>query len=350
MFPPNPTNGQSHIEQNKSFVYNGEGWVLQSDLVLPDGSKWEDSGLQIIPKSGKHIPASIIDDLPSSATTEDITSMFNLGGIAEQEVIPTGRTFTDFVKDLLTSVFYPAFVLPTSSLAASSVVGINGAAYEAGSTNTLTLTASFNRGSILGKTVIGVWQPATFQDYRTGVVTEYTIDGVDNGAATVRTLVSRILTNGSNSFGSTIDFAEGPQPVDSTGANYNEKYAAGNQTPSISIIAYYPQWYGVDTNASIDTYGECSGLTKSISSGTAFNTTFSPTAQYVYFITRNSAGIIKDGNLFTQSISALNVEDGTSEFYKKSFIITLLDGSTTTLYSYRTRTTKTLTSFTYSIT
>jgi len=65
MFPSNPNIGSSHTEQGKVFVYNGEGWVLQSDLILPDGSRWEDGDVgQIIPKSSKHIPSTIIDGLP----------------------------------------------------------------------------------------------------------------------------------------------------------------------------------------------------------------------------------------------------------------------------------------------
>jgi len=74
MFPSNPTINDSHIEQNKTFVYNGEGWVLQPDLGAIDGSKWEDSGLtQIVPKDLKHIPSSIIDDLPSVGAIDSIS-------------------------------------------------------------------------------------------------------------------------------------------------------------------------------------------------------------------------------------------------------------------------------------
>ena len=277
-------------------------------------------------------------------TTEPVTSMFTIGGIDAQEVIPQGTSLTQFVKSLITSIFNPTYVAPSSSLIAS---GLN--TQEAGATATLTLTASFNRGSILGKIVANVWQPSTFQDYRAGAATKYTIDGVDNLLVANKT-VSRVLVSGSNSFSATIDYAQGAQPTKSDGTNFETPLVAGSQTPSTSVTAYIPQWYGVDANASIDTYAECSGLTKQISSVTAFNVAFSPTAQYVYFITRNSNGAIKDGNLFNQSISSLNVEDGVSEFYKKSVSLTLLDGTSATLYVYRTRTVKTLTSFTYSIT
>ena len=65
MFPSNPNINDLHIEHGKDFIFNGEGWVLQSNLVLPDDSKWVNSGSKkIIPKNSKKIPSSIIDGLP----------------------------------------------------------------------------------------------------------------------------------------------------------------------------------------------------------------------------------------------------------------------------------------------
>lgn len=65
MFPSNPIINDQHTEHGKGFIFNGEGWVLQSNLVLPDDSKWVNSGSnKIIPKNSKKIPSSIIDGLP----------------------------------------------------------------------------------------------------------------------------------------------------------------------------------------------------------------------------------------------------------------------------------------------
>ena len=34
MFPSNPNINDSHTEQNKTFIFNGEGWVLQSFNII----------------------------------------------------------------------------------------------------------------------------------------------------------------------------------------------------------------------------------------------------------------------------------------------------------------------------
>ena len=99
MFPSNPNINDSHIEQNKTFVYNGEGWVLQSDLVLPDGSKWEESGLtQIIPKYSKHIPSTIIDGLLLDAPIDNKTYSRKNG-----EWVDINQSFNQtFINSILT--------------------------------------------------------------------------------------------------------------------------------------------------------------------------------------------------------------------------------------------------------
>lgn len=49
----------------------------------------------------------------SATLTEDVTSMFDIGGIEIAETLPVGTTFTEFVKSLLLSTFYPTFTNPT---------------------------------------------------------------------------------------------------------------------------------------------------------------------------------------------------------------------------------------------
>lgn len=120
MFPINPNISDSHTEQGKVFVYNGEGWVLQSDLILPDGSRWDDGDVgQIIPKSSKHIPSTIIDGLPlfgdivthnvdefATALTEDENYVNDLEKSNLHSPGSDNQVASDFdIKDLTDSTF-----------------------------------------------------------------------------------------------------------------------------------------------------------------------------------------------------------------------------------------------------
>jgi len=423
-FTPNngllSTNVQDAIDEIQENIINAP---------VPDSSKWEDSGLQIIPKSGKHIPASIIDDLPtpisahndttgkqggttgeyyhltndesivvsntSGTNTGDNATNTQYSGLASSKqdslnvdlnegitlnsnsigtvynttianavlsvavggapAQPASTWKTKSLVQALDTILFPTILasIKTQKSASVTISGATGT-LETGTTVSRTLTATFNAGAIFNGD--GTTNPNSL----VGVATEYTFTGtnISSTSQVGNTLaVSNIIANGTNNWAVTVAYSAGTgvyyDNKGNIGSNLNSSRSGGTVVSGASspaVTGVYPQWYGVSSNAAIDTYGECSGLAKQISNGTAFSAAFSPTAQYVYFITRNSAGFIKDGNPYTQSISALNVEDGESEFYKKSFIITLLDGSTTTLYSYRTRTTKILTSFIYSIT
>jgi len=400
------------------------------DLPAVEGSRWQIEGAdQIVPKDGKHIPYSIIDNLPtpisahndttgkqggttgeyyhltndeaivvsntSGTNTGDNATNTQYSGLASSKqdslnvdlnegitlnsnsigtvynttianavlsvavggapAQPASTWKTKSLVQALDTILFPTILasIKTQKSASVTISGATGT-LETGTTVSRTLTATFNAGAIFNGD--GTTNPNSL----VGVATEYTFTGtnISSTSQVGNTLaVSNIIANGTNNWAVTVAYGAGTgvyyDNKGNIGSNLNSSRSGGTVVSGASspaVTGVYPQWYGVSSNAAIDTYGECSGLAKQISNGTAFSAAFSPTAQYVYFITRNSAGFIKDGNPYTQSISALNVEDGESEFYKKSFIITLLDGSTTTLYSYRTRTTKILTSFIYSIT
>ncbi len=135
---------------------------------------------------------------------------------------------------------------------------------------------------------------------------------------------------------------------------YDRNGTVSNDTYNTTFYTYVPQWTGYSSTAIIgDDYTAIeseSNFNKYVqSSNSITRTDYSPTNQYIWFISTDSNLVIKDGNGFPQTISALNVEDGASEFYKKSLTLTLSDGTTTaTVYTYRTRNTKSFTNLTYS--
>ena len=115
-----------------------------------------------------------------------------------------------------------------------------------------------------------------------------------------------------------------------------------NDNNSTTATAIDPQWSGVssDTTMNSKTYSQLnSALTKFVSGGTARNITVSPSNEYVYFLSKNSNATIKDGNDF----------NNTSDFTKSTVTVQYENGTTFTLYQYRSNTTKTLSNFTYKL-
>ena len=128
----------------------------------------------------------------------------------------------------------------------------------------------------------------------------------------------------------------------------------GNVAAATQVFTtYLPQWCGVNVVFSAATnYAAVSalGLTKIAASPSA-SQSMTPVAnnQYIWFISNKSNATITQGGLPT-AISSLNIEDGVSDFYLKSFNLTLADGVTTgALYTYISRQSKTLTGVLYTI-
>jgi len=175
---------------------------------------------------------------PAWWTTESITSMISVWSITPGTVFPIWTTLTEFIKALLLATFNPTLVAPTFSLTSNQANG-----QEIGSIVNLVLTYNFGRGQILGKTVLGAWQPNTPQDFRAGAATNYTIDGTDLDLVNTKTLASYHLLN-TQTFSGTVDFGVWPQPINSDGNNYSTPLAGGSDTKSTTITAIYPFFYG----------------------------------------------------------------------------------------------------------
>lgn len=125
---------------------------------------------------------------------------------------------------------------------------------------------------------------------------------------------------------------------------------ATTETKSATYTTYVPQFAGVSVQtdfADLAAIVAESNLQKFIQASAAINKQSSPTAQYIWFVSTKNNATILDQNNFGQTVGTWG--DGVSEFYRKSLVITLADGSTETVYLYRTRNVKTLTNFTYKI-
>ena len=179
----------------------------------------------------------------------DITSLVDVGAISAGDVVTAGSTLDQVLTQLLIQTFYPSLVAPGAQLTVSSPLVV-----EAGATSDLDLTATFDRGQILGDMSGSVWDPAAVQDFRAGAETAIRIDGVVAAGGT-RTLTAQQIVDGTNTFNAEIDYDIGPQPLDSTGANYDAPLAAGTALTSIDIEGQRNRWHGTPATLPTDSAG-----------------------------------------------------------------------------------------------
>lgn len=202
---------------------------------------------KINPRTGQF---DMINDVESdwSQLTTDITSEFDIGNIWVWDVLSTWTTFEQFVSALLTGTFYPTYVAPTYSLTANIANWL-----EIWSSVNLTLTFNYNRWQILGKVVWWIRQPATEQDKRWWLATNYTIAWTDMDLVNTKTINPYPLS-ATQTFSWTIDYAEWPQPKDSEWWDYQTPLPAWSQTKTKTITAIHPyfRWVVADTSPTIN--------------------------------------------------------------------------------------------------
>jgi hypothetical protein len=196
--------------------------VYDTDLLKPylwDGVQWVAAGQGV------------------GNTTADIISDLQVGGIDAQELVPAGTTLQEFAELLLLTTFFPTLIAPSFSLSN------NIATVETGSTVSPFLLFTFNRGAINGALSSGVWNPALFQNFRAGASSSYTLNGTTQLGNTL-SVIGYTVVNGSNTFTGTVDYVEGPQPLDSQGNNFSTPLPAGiSPVQSTSFTGLYPYYY-----------------------------------------------------------------------------------------------------------
>ena len=249
----------------------------------------------------------------NSATTSNVISDVVAGAINVGDTVNANTNLQEFVEKLLYKTYYPTLISPTFSLSN------NAGTREIGSSSAITLTFNFNRGDILGKTVSGIWEPATTQGYRAGASTSYTINGTTQVGNTLS--VSPTLLSGGNTFNGTVTYATGIQPIDSKGNNYNSPLpGATSASQSTTIQGIYPYfWYKSSspiTDVIMQSAIASGAATKvvGISTGT-ITITFGATGEYlafaypdtsttktVWFVTSLNSGTIPGGVFGSASI------------------------------------------------
>jgi len=245
--------GNTRINKVDGFILTDENHadvpVIISGASEKDVIRYENHQLVAHTLEGNEIP--YLD--------EDVRANVEVGGIWDQRLMLSGTSFTDFVKKLLITTYYPTF----SASSFGFTTNLNGSNVEAGTNANVALTYSFNRGSINGLVVGGIWNPSTFQNYRAGSIVECIIDGTSVGTGLTLTRNPRLITDGTNTFNGSLQYAIGTQPLDSYGDPSDPNHdgtpdaplAAGTSSLSTSIVGRRKAFYGIsnalDSSASI---------------------------------------------------------------------------------------------------
>ena len=171
-----------------------------------------------------------------SELSDDLTTGITVGGIDAGTTYEAGTPIEDIFNDLLNPVLYPALTNPSASLS-----GTGNKLLETGATQAVTLTATFNRGSI---------SPAYgTSGYRSGEATGYSLNG---GTSQQGNTWSETVSANNKTFSASVAYAAGEQPKDSKGNNYQSALPAGSvNTGSVSYDFVDAMWANTANIATI---------------------------------------------------------------------------------------------------
>ena len=223
-----------------------------------------------------------------------ITTAITVGGIASGTEYAIGTPLEDILSDLLEPTLYPTYTAPSASLAYSASTY-----YAVGATVPATsATLTYNAGAI---TLNGQKQndrggAATGYAIATsGAATEYSDSGA-SGSFSIPALTR--ATKGTIVLTGTVSYAEGAQPKDSKGNDYQTPLPAGSVTASKTLTFIQPYYYGVSNSSTVSSF---SGLTENVTAKGNKTFNFTTNNQYMVFAYDSSYGNLKnivDGNGF----------------------------------------------------
>lgn len=188
-----------YVGDDTEFLTSGYYYKCVSDGEVEPTYSWEQIDVQ---PGGE----PVLED----ALTTGIT----VGGIDAGTTYAADTPIETVLNDLLNPTLYPAFTNPSLSLS-----GSGSHLLETGATLAVTLTATFNRGSIT---------PAYgTSGYRSGAATGYSLNG---GTEQSENTWSETVSGSNRSFQATVNYAAGEQPKDSKGGNYDSPLPAGSKS------------------------------------------------------------------------------------------------------------------------
>lgn len=239
---------------------------------------------------------------PTVATVE------KLGGIAAGTTVKqlTGKSYNEIFDTLIFPTVNPTFTAPSASISLKSYSNIQEIGADA--PTAANFNVGFNPGAI---TLAG-----KKQNNRAGAQ-DVEASKILYGSTKVESLPSKV-TAGAMDYYYRASYAEGPQPKDSKGNNYQTPLAAGNvDSGKVTVSGYRAAYSGlVSTNAI--TEDVIKGMTKTVSAKKAIKVSGPISEQYICFAAPKGWAVsnIKDSNNF----------DVTSAYTTSTVSVTGLDG------------------------
>lgn len=224
----------------------------------------------------------------SAVTKKVITASVDVGGIEKDRSFPIGTDYDDMWDALLDKTLYPTFSAPSASLtySADAYVAVGGTI----SAKAATLT--YNAGAI---TLDGVKQndrggvATEFAIATTGADTEYSDSSEETGVFDVPALTR--ATKGTIKLTGTVSYAQGAQPKDSKGADYDSPLPAGSVTAEKTINFIQPFYYGISNSSTVSDF---TGLTANVTPKGNKTFSFTTSNQYMVFAYDSSYGNLKN--------------------------------------------------------
>lgn len=230
----------------------------------------------------------------SAELQDDLTTAISVGGIASGVTYEAGTPLETLWRDLLEPTLYPSFTAPSAAIS----YGAN-QYYAVGATVTaMAATVSLNRGSITpayGTSGKRSGEATGYSISTSGADTEYSNSGASgafNIPALTRSTKGNIVVTG------TASYAEGEQPKDSKGNNYDSPLPAGSKSANKTLTFIQPYYYG---KSATPTVSDFTGLTENVTAKGQKTFNFTTNNEYMVFAYDSSYGNLKsilDGNGF----------------------------------------------------
>ena len=232
---------------------------------------------------------SLINSFPagsggSGSLGKAISSVVDVGGIEVGDNFAVGTSYDDMWDALLNPTLYPTYTAPSCSLSYTADTY-----YEVGATIAAkTGTVTYNAGAI---TLNGTKQndrggaATNYSLTSTGADTEYSGSSASSGAFNVSALTKS--SKGTIVLTATVNYAQGPQPKDSKGNDYQTPLAAGSVTATKTMNFILPYYYGKSSTSTVSSF---TGLTKSVTAKGQKQFKFTTNNEYMVFAYDSSYG------------------------------------------------------------
>lgn len=191
---------------------------------------------------------------------KDYTTNITVGGLAENTDITSDMTLASLIEKMTTTVYYPTYVAPSASLSYNAPTLVKVGA----NIDSMVGTVNYNAGAInlRGTKQANRGGAATLYRFKTtGATTDFDQSNTTGAAFNVSALTR--ATKGEISIVGTVEYAEGAQPKDSNGDDYQTPLAAGSVNTTAKKVEFIlPFYHGASPTLTISDF---TGLVEDLS-------------------------------------------------------------------------------------